>query len=461
MQGKPGTSFGATVTNAQACVSLRKLRVPLTISAFDQQSVAVGSVTFKVPEDATPGAYQVSASCDAAAGNNTGSATFTVTPQPRLTLLPGQGTPGQKSVTATATGLDACLGDGSNNSQTVSWQWDDGPLPTSPSGADASTVTFDVPATAAASVAHRVTASCNGVVAAAPFTVLPIPTPTLRLEKSQGPSGIQLDASGTGFACGDGGVTLRWDGTKTLGERPSDTFSVSVTVPADASISQHTVVATCSNHPEITDSQPFTVTTDAVNAAVLPMLTLRPARGAPQDPVRVTGDRFACNDTGPITLSWGGDIIGHPLADTSGHFDATFAVPADAQPGSRTVGAACAAGPPVAIAGFTVAVGMISSTTTTATDQNPPPPPPSRKFNWLWVVVMTSVGVVATVIHHRWRKPRPNHVYARVSTSSPLPLLSTRQTPAHGELDHAVRLQVHADLGSPTIREVDSDRTTS
>ena len=460
-QGKPGTSFQATVTNAEVCVSLRKLPATLTISFLGQQSVPAGSVTFTVPRNATPGAYQVSASC-AVMGIKTGSATFTVTPQPRLTVSPGQGTPGQKSVSATTTGFDACLGDGPNNSQTVSWQWDDGPLPTSPSGADASTVTFDVPATAVASTEHTVTASCNGIRAPAPFTVLPIPTPALRLKKSQGPSGLQLDASGTGFACGDGGVTLRWDGTRTLGDGPSDTFSVPVTIPADASISQHTVVATCSNHPEITDSQPFTVTTDAVNAAVPPMLTLTPDRGAPNDPVRVTGDRFACNDSGPITLSWDGDIIGHPLADTSGHFGATLAVRANAQAGSHTVHAACAAGSPPATAGFTVVVGTISSTTTTtATDQNPPPPPPSRKFNWLLVVVVMIVGFFATVIHHRWRKPRPNHVYARVSTSSALPLLSTRETPAHGELNHAVRLQVHADLGTSTIREVDSDHTTS
>ena len=73
---------------------------------------------------------------------------------------------------------------------------------------------------------------------------------------------------------------------------------------------------------------------------------------------------------------------------------------------------------------------------------------------------MAILGVLATVIHHHWHKPHPNHVYARVSTSSPLPLLSTRQTPAHGELNHAVRLQVHADLGSPTIREVESDHIT-
>ena len=449
------------MTNAEACSSYpnRGLSAPLNFSfelVFGQQSVAADSVTFTVPRSATPGAYQVSASC-AVMGRNTGSATFTVTPQPRLTLSPAQGNPGQTPVTATTTGFDACLGDGSNNSQTVSWQWDDGPLPTSPSGADASTVTFEVPATAAASTEHRVTASCNGIRVTAPFKMLAIADPRLRLEKSQGPSGIQLDASGTGFACVDGGVTLRWDGTTTLGDGPSDTFSVSVTIPADASISQHTVVATCSNHPEITDSQPFTVTTDAVSASVLPILALTADRGAPNDSLGVTGDRFTCNASRPIALSWDGDIIGYPLVDPSGHFDTTLAVRANAQAGSHTVRAACAAGSPSAIAGFTVVIGTISST---ATDHNPPPPPPPRKFNWLLVVVMAILGVLATVIHHHWHKPHPNHVYARVSTSSPLPLLSTRQTPAHGELNHAVRLQVHADLGSPTIREVESDHIT-
>ena len=368
-QGMPGTSFRATVTNAEACSSYpnRGLSAPLNFSfelVFGQQSVAADSVTFTVPRSATPGAYQVSASC-AVMGRNTGSATFTVTPQPRLTLSPAQGNPGQTPVTATTTGFDACLGDGSNNSQTVSWQWDDGPLPTSPSGADASSVTFEVPATAAASTEHRVTASCNGIRVTAPFKMLAIADPRLRLEKSQGPSGIQLDASGTGFACVDGGVTLRWDGTTTLGDGPSDTFSVSVTIPADASISQHTVVATCSNHPEITDSQPFTVTTDAVSASVLPILALTADRGAPNDTLGVTGDRFTCNASRPIALSWDGDIIGYPLVDPSGHFDTTLAVRANAQAGSHTVRAACAAGSPSAIAGFTVVIGTISSTTTT------------------------------------------------------------------------------------------------
>jgi hypothetical protein len=463
-QGSPGTSFRATVTNTEVCFSYRNrtLSAPRKISfewPFGQQSVAADSVTFTVPEGATPRAYQVSASC-AAAGNSSGSATFTVTPQPSLTLSPGQGTPGQTLVTATTKGFDACLGGGSNISQTVLWQWDDGPLLTSPGGADASTVTFEVPATAAASTEHAVTASCNGVSAKASFTVLPIATPALRLEKSQGPRGFQLEASGTGFACGDDRVTLRWDGTTTLGDGPSGTFSVSVTIPADASISQHTVVASCRNHPEITDSQSFTVTTDAVNAAVPPMLALTPARGAPTDTVHVTGDQFACNDSRPIALSWDGEIIGNPLVDTSGHFDTTFSVRADARAGSHTVRAACAAGSAVATAGFTVVNGTISPTTT-ANGPNPPPPPPSPpKFNWLVLVI---VGVLATVIYHRWRKSRPappHHVYARVSTSSPLPLLSTRETPAHGELNHAVRLQVHADLGTQTIREVDSDHTT-
>jgi hypothetical protein len=452
------------VTNSEVCFShlnrALSARLPFSFEwNFGQQSPAADSVTFTVPDGAEPRAYQVSASC--AAGNNTGSATFTVTPQPSLTLSPRQGTPGQTLVTATTKGFDACLGGGSNISQTVSWQWDDGPLPTSPGGADASTATFKVPPAAAASTEHTVTASCNGISAKASFTVLPIATPTLMLEKSQGPRGLQLQASGTGFACGDGPVTLRWDGTTTLGDGPSGTFSVSITIPADASISQHTVVASCSNHPQITDSQSFTVTVDAVSAAALPMLVLTPARGASQDTVHVTGDQFACNDSRPIALSWDdGEIIGNPLADTSGHFDTTFSVPADARAGSHTARATCAAGSAVATAGFTVVNGTISPTTTATVANRPPPPPPPPKFNWLVLVIV--VGVLATAIYQGWRKLQPapaHHVYARASTSSPLPQLSTRETPAHGELNHAVRLQIHADLGTQTIEEVDGDHT--
>ena len=75
------------------------------------------------------------------------------------------------------------------------------------------------------------------------------------------------------------------------------------------------------------------------------------------------------------------------------------------------------------------------------------------------------LGVVAVLAYRHWRKRRnkhqPNpHVYATVSPASGLPLVATHETPTHGEVTHAVRLQAHADLGTQTISEVDDDDTT-
>ena len=478
-RGGPGSSFTATATGVQGClpdprhVDLRRDTYIASLSIsfewpfgkkFATPNSDGASVTFTVPESAASDAYQVSASCDAR-GNGKGSATFTVTAQPSLALSPQQGTPGQTLVTATTKGFDACLGGGSMVSQALSWQWDGGPLQTSPVGADASTVTFNVPADATPSAEHTVTASCNGASAKTSFTVTPIATPALRLDKSQGPRGSQLEASGTGFACGDDDrVTLLWDGKTSLADGSSGTFSVPVTVPADTSISQHTVVASCRNHPDLTDSQSFTVTADAIGAVAPAALALAPARGAPHDIVHVTGDRFACNGSRVVELSWDGQPLGNPSADTSGHFDTTISVPADAQAGSHTARAACADGSAVATAGFTVVIaGTIPPPTTGTRPTASPPPPPPQNFGWLVLLIIGVAAVVAVVAYRQWRKQQPkpqHHVYATISPNSRPSVVSTQETPAHGEFTHALRLQVHADIGTQTISEVDSDDTT-
>lgn len=470
-RGKPGTSFAAIATGTEVCVRYRSRAVyssPLAISfdwPFGHQVVTTvsntASVAFSVPDSAASDSYQVSASCDAI-GNGKGSATFTVTVQPSLALSPQQGTPGRTQVTATTKGFNACLGGGSSVSQSLSWQWDGSPLQTSPVAADASTATFNVPSDATPSAEHTVTASCHGANAKSSFTVIPIATPALRLDKSQGPRGTQLQASGTGFACGDDRVTLLWDGKTSLADGPSDTFSVAMTVPADTSIGQHTVTASCRNHPDLADSQSFTVTADTVGAVAPAALALAPARGAPNDVVHVTGDRFACNDSRVVELSWDGRPLADTSADASGHFDSAISVPVDAQVGSHTARAACATGSAVATAGFTVVIAGTIPPMSTGTPPTaaPPPAPPPRNFGWL---VLLIIAVVAAMAYRRWRKRRPkpqHHVLATVSPSSCPPLVSTRETPADGELTHALRLQVRADIGTQTISEVDHDHTT-
>ncbi len=337
----------------------------------------------------------------------------------------------------------------------MSWQWDGGPLQTSAVASDASTVTFEVPADSVASAPHTVSATCDGATTKAPFTVIASAAPALTLDRSAGQRGTELTASGTGFACGNDRVTLLWDGASSLADGPPVTFSVQVKVPADSAIGQHTVVASCHDHPELTDSQSFSVITDAVGAAEPAALALAPARGAPRDPVQVTGDRFACNDAGAIELFFDGQLLANPSADVSGHFDTVIKVPADARVGSHTARAVCDIGSAVATAGFTVVPAATTAPTTVGTQKDPPPTERRWNFGWLlWVIF----GVLAAVAYRHWRKPPVHHVSATVSLTSRTPLVSTHETPTAGERTHALRLQTHADPGIQTFREVDSDR---
>jgi hypothetical protein len=470
-QGPPGTSFTATATGTEACYQPPSVAASLPsvsfASAFGEETVTAysgsASVTLTVPETAEPDAYPVTASCSSG-GTPTDTATFTVTeespPEPAtLSLSPQQGTPGQAPITATTTGFDACLDPASKLPQPISWQWDGDRLETAAAGTDSSTVTFQVPAAASASIEHTVTASCGRVTASAPFTVVPMPTPVLTLDKRQGQRGSQLTADGTGFACRDGDVTLLWDGRIQLAERPSGTFSAQVEIPADAPVSQHTVVASCRNHPDITDSKSFMVTADTVGAAVPPALGLAPTRGAPGDDVHVTGERFGCTGSQTVELSWDGQPLGQTTADTSGSVDTSIKVPADAAASTYIVRASCAAGPGFATAGFTV---VVAGTGIPPTGPVVIPPPEESGGIAIWVV-LAIIAVVGVMAYRHWRKSQlkpPPHVYARASATNGFPLVSTTETPAHGQVAHALRVLLHADVGTQTISEVDSEHTT-
>jgi hypothetical protein len=170
---------------------------------------------------------------------------------PAVRLSRDHGAPGTTSFSATVTGSAPC------RLEPVELQWDsDTPVVVDKASA---TVNFTVPADAKTGP-HKVSGTCNGkVFASSPFTV--IEKPALTIDPDKGLPGSQLKATGTGFACGDDtdNVDIALD-SDVQGHGSSGRFSEQISIPATAPVGDHTVVASCHNHPDITDRQIFTVT---------------------------------------------------------------------------------------------------------------------------------------------------------------------------------------------------------
>jgi hypothetical protein len=150
------------------------------------------------------------------------------------------------------------------------------------------------------------------VFASSPFTVVEKPALTIDLDK--GPPGSHLQATGTGFACGDDTdtVDIALD-SDVLGHGSSGRFSEQVSIPATAPVGDHTVVASCHNHPDITDHQIFTVTgtvTTAVSGLnptpVVPVTSSAELTPVPATPVPATTTVSTkdLNDTSDLASYW-------------------------------------------------------------------------------------------------------------------------------------------------------------
>ena len=213
------------------------------------------------------------------------------------------------------------------------------------------------------------------------------------------------------------------------------------------------VVASCEHHPDIADSQRFTVTSVTTSVTTRPAtLTLTPTSGHPGDQLQATGDGFACaNHSGPVNLSWDdGTPLPGTFLDPSGHFEASVSVPAKTDARRLTLRATCSDGVVLA-ADFTVL---------TSPPSTPPPPPP--KIPWLLIVL-----IVAGAMSPLWntpaaagtngpQRPRTSRPY-RVPTAPRSSRL--RETPERGEATHALRLEAHSGLSTLTVREVEDDHT--
>lgn len=447
----PQKQVTATVTRFRACLSSdspRDVAVPALSLWWDTTMLRYPNPTtvngdqdlqlqFSVPADASVGEHQVTLGC--ATGPLRAIFTVTAPETPSLAVTPAQGAPGMSAV-ATPTGFGEC--------DAISFRWDRNPLPTSRVDGNTLAVNFAVPEDAPAGD-HDVTAACGNESARATVTVVPAIKPTLTLDNGHGPAGLSLKASGSGFACGDGDVTLFWDSQTRLTDASFGMFSaVPLTIPLSAPTGDHTVRAACQNHPDIAAIQHFTVTSATLVTGKPATLVLAPTSGHPGDSLHATGDGFPCADNaGPVDLSWDdGTPLPRAFLHPPGHFDASLSVPTTTDAGRITLRATCADGVVLA-ADFTVL--------TTPAQHFP-------KILWLLIglIVAGAVGAAAQYVrrrrHNRHRASPHVQVVPHADGSS---VVTLRETPERDEATHALRLQAHSGARTVTVREVEDDHT--
>jgi len=413
-------------------------------------------VDYTVPDDAPAADYTVTASC----GDTSDTATFTVVAPKKEPTLKLDTTTGHRGSKIMASGTDFACG----SSETVQLLWDGKGDPL----AEAQPPTFTIPLTVPDETSiggHTVVAQCqyhSTINAGQPFEVTktepPVvtPPPTLGVQPTSGHPGDKMRITGERFVCTDHAATveLRWDDGTQLATPPVDAsghFDTSVPVPSNADARGHTVRAACA------DESVAMVTTFTVVAKGSPpppvrklaaAMALQPASGQRGDEMRIAGERFACANR-TVALSWDdGTRLANPPVDASGGFAASVPVPANADIGSHTVGAACSDGSIALAAAFTVIAAPLS----------PPPPPP---VIWGWVIALILVVAAVLVVRHIRHRRHPR-LFTRVQVvtrpGGP-PVATVHETPAHGEATHAIRLEAHFDSGIQTISEVNDGYT--
>jgi hypothetical protein len=389
------------------------------------------TATFVAPTDPAIISVDVSVQCY---GGALAHRTFIIEhPQVELELIfsPSEGQPGSQ---ATAT-LHGCTDE-------VLLRWGNDVIDVPPRGE------FTVPASDPGIL--TVTATCGSAGNdTAEFTVLPAAAPTLELDSSRGSPGSTFRAIGHHFACGDGGVALRWDG-RYLTTTDSGSFDEALIVPGDAQTGQYTVRATCVDDPDIVDEEQFTVEADVVtgNPSAAVTLSLEPSRGTRGGEVTVTGSGFLCdNDSQPVQLDFGGRTLPAVSADSAGAFRTTFAVPQNAT-GAVALRASCADGSVTETASFTVIASPVAPTTPPIPD----PPPNDGVVVFIVLLVLVAVVIVAALVYRALRRPRPPAPTARVRVEprpGGPPEVALRE--ATGQGSHAIRLSVHPGSATHTI----------
>jgi hypothetical protein len=250
------------------------------------------------------------------------TASFTVT-TPVVTLTPTQG-PSGVSVGVSGTGFTH----GATVTTTIGAGATIGACRATVSGTGTFSCAVTISGTASATP-YTVTATGSdggNDRATAYFTIT---TPAITLAPTQGPSGVSVGVSGTGFTHGatitttiGAGATIGTCGATVSG---TGTFSCTVTISGTASGTSYTVTAAGSDGGNDRATTSFTITT--------PVITLTPTQGPTGIIVTVSGTGFTPSTT-INTLTFNGTIPFQTCTDQAtsgtGTFSCTFTVPTDA-----------------------------------------------------------------------------------------------------------------------------------
>jgi hypothetical protein len=325
-----GTGYALTFAYSD-CLSLSSVTVSCVLgSGSTFTSSAAGAIpagtTVTVPAATSQGSYFVIVYTGGAVVT---FAPFTVT-SPAVVLSPTQGMVG-KSVTVTGSGfsVNTLVGTFTFNGVTPGTQTCTSQT-TSATGTFS--CTFGVPSST--SGAKTVVASGNDVgtvagdTASATFTVT---TPAITLSPAQGPKGVTVTVTGSGFTQNTPINTFTFGGTPpgtqsctSQTTTPTGAFTCTFVVPPNTA-GGYTAVATGSDGGSDTASATFTITT--------PSIVLSPNTGHVGASVTVSGSGFSVNTAiGSITMV-GGTISTQTctsqVASGTGTFSCTFTVPSD------------------------------------------------------------------------------------------------------------------------------------
>lgn len=184
------------------------------------------------------------------------------------------------------------------------------------------TASFIVPVSASGQ--HTIDAGgVSTSVAAVPDIAYSV-TPTLSVNKPNGAVGSAVIVSGSGFAAGETGISVTYDGASVasaITANAQGSWTASFEVPASAS-GGHIIDAG-------SVSTPATSTADAA-FAVTPTILANRGAGTVGSPVTVTGFGFGANERAIMVTFEGNPVVQGTTANAQGSWSATFAVPASA-----------------------------------------------------------------------------------------------------------------------------------